>query len=132
MDFKAFSEKYAAEIGGEYREYDDTKSVIIVPLKDGRFQTVTGHLTQNSEYDRQMVQLKTKVCDLSNKIPFEELLTESADYPYSKFIIEDNFLKVEAIAFLEVTSEEVIKEMFMEIAHHADDWEFRITGKDIH
>ena len=47
-------------------------------------------------------------------------------------MIEDDYLKVEAIAFLEVTSEDVIKEMFMEIAQHADDWEFRITGKDIH
>ena len=132
MDFKAFSEKYAKEIGGEYRDYDGSRSVIIVPLKDGRFQTVTGHVTQNEEYDREMVQLKTKVCSTSNNIPFEELLTESADYPYSKFIIEDDYLKVEAIAFLSVTSEEVIKEMFMEIAQHADDWEFRITGKDIH
>ena len=127
-----FSEEYAKEIGGEYRDYDGSQSVIIVPLKDGRFQTVTGHLKKNEEYDREMVQLKTKVCSTSNALPFEELLTESADYPYSKFIIEDDYLKVEAIAFLDVTSEEVIKEMFMEIAQHADDWEFRITGKDIH
>ncbi len=132
MDFKVFSEEYAKEIGGEYRDYDGSQSVIIVPLKDGRFQTVTGHLKKNEEYDREMVQLKTKVCSTSNALPFEELLTESADYPYSKFIIEDDYLKVEAIAFLDVTSEEVIKEMFMEIAQHADDWEFRITGKDIH
>lgn len=132
MDFKAFSEKYAKEIGGEYRDYDGSRSVVIVPLKDGRFQTVTGHVTHNEEYNREMVQLKTKVCSTSNDIPYEELLTESADYPYSKFMIEDDYLKVEAIAFLSVTSEDVIKEMFMEIAQHADDWEFRITRKDIH
>ncbi|MEM6644299.1 MAG: hypothetical protein AAF616_15070 [Bacteroidota bacterium] len=132
MDFKIFCEAYAKEINGEYRDYDGSRSIIIVPLKDGRFQTVTGHLKYNSEYEREMVQLKTKVCSISNNIPYQELLTESAEYPYSKFIIEDDFLKVEAVAFLEVTAEQVIKEMFMEIAQHADDWEFRITGKDIH
>lgn len=132
MDFKTFSERYASEIGGEYRDYDGSRSVIIIPLKDGRFQTVTGHVMFNEEYNREIVQLKTKVCSTSNRIPFEELLTEVADYPYSKFIVEDGYLKVEAIAFLETTSEEAIKEMFMEIAQHADDWEFRITGKDIH
>ena len=77
MDFRAFSEKYAKEIGGEYRDYDGTRSVIIIPLKDGRFQTVTGHVTHNEEYDREMVQLKTKVCSISNTIPFEELYSTS-------------------------------------------------------
>lgn len=132
MDFKAFSEKYAAEIGGEYREYDENQSIIIFPLEEGRFQTVTGHITDNEEYGRQIIQLKTKVCSLSNEIPFEDILTASAEYPYSKFIAEDGFLKVEAIAFLNSVTEEEIKEMFIEIARHADDWEFKITGKDIH
>ena len=132
MDLKDFSRKYASEIGGEFREYDTTQSVTIMPVQDGRFQTITGHITHNSEYDRQMIQLKTKVCTLENDIPFEDLLKESADYPYSKFIVEDGFLKVEAIAFLSTTSEDMIKEMFREIGKHADDWEFKITGKDIH
>jgi len=132
MDFHNFSQKYAAEIGGEYREYDDTQSVIIMPLPDGRFQTVTGHITDNRDYDRKVVQLKTKVCSTNENIPFKEILNESAHYPYSKFIVEDDFLKVEAIAFLDSLSDSMIKEMFEEIAKHADDWEFRITGKDIH
>ena len=132
MKFDDFCQRYAAEIGGEYREYDETRSVIIVPLSDGRFQTVTGHVANNSDYEREVVQLKTKVCRLSDQIPFEEILTESANYPYSKFIVEDDFLKVEAIAFLDNLNDEMIKEMFMEIAKHADDWEYKITGKDIH
>ena len=132
MNFKDFCKSYAHEIGGEYRDYDDTQSVIIVPLSDGRFQTITGHITSNQDYGREVVQLKTKVCSLTEPIPFEEILAESASYPYSKFIVEDDFLKVEAIAFLNNLNEEMIKEMFMEIARHADDWEFKITGKDIH
>ena len=132
MDFKKFCKKYAKEIDGEFRDYDDTQSIIIVPLPDGRFQTVTGHVTHNDEYDREVVQLKTKVCHLSENIPYNEILSESASYPYSKFIVEDGFLKVESIAFLINLKESMIKEMFMEIANHADDWEFRITGQDIH
>ena len=132
MDFKKFCQKYASEINGEYRDYDDSQAVIIVPLADGRFQTITGHITYNDEYAREVVQLKTKVCSLSDKIPYNELLRESASYPYSKFIIEDDFLKAESIAFLVNLDEKMIKEMFMEIAHHADSWEYRITGKDIH
>ena len=132
MDFRDFCKKYAEEINGEYREYDDNQSVIIVPLADGRFQTITGHITRNNEYNRDVVQLKTKVCELSEQIPFEDLLVESASYPYSKFIVEDGFLKVEAINFLVNLNEEMIKEMFIEIAGHADSWEFKITGKDIH
>lgn len=132
MNFTKFCQKYAKEIGGEYRDYDENQSVIIVPLPDGRFQTITGHITHNDNYDREVVQLKTKVCHLSEDIPYRELLSESASYPYSKFIVEDGFLKVEAINFMVNLKETMIKEMFMEIAQHADSWEFRITGKDIH
>ncbi|MBC6400622.1 MAG: hypothetical protein GDA51_00850 [Ekhidna sp.] len=132
MNFKELCKKYAADINGEYQEYDDTQSVIIVPLSEGRFQTITGHITKNEEYSRDVVRLKTKVCELSDDIPFREILTESAGYPYAKFTVEDGFLKVEAIAFLSNLNEEVIKEMIMEIARHADDWELKITGKDIH
>ncbi|GAB4239035.1 MAG: hypothetical protein Tsb0034_15000 [Ekhidna sp.] len=132
MDFRSFCKQYAEEIEGEYREYDNDRSVIIIPLPGGRFQTVTGHIVHNEEYDREVVQLKTKVCEIKEDIPFEDLLAESASYPYSKFIVEDGFLKVEAIAFSVNLNKDMIKEMFAEIAKHADDWEFRITGKDIH
>lgn len=132
MDFVKFCKNYAQEIGGEYREYDSSQSVIIIPLPGNRFQTITGHITHNEDYDREVIQLKTKVCELSEDIPFDKLLAESASYPYSKFIIEDDFLKVEAITFMVNLNEKMIKEMFIEIAKHADDWEFRITGKDIH
>ncbi len=132
MKFKEFCKKYAIDINGEYREYDEHRSIIIIPLADGRVQTVTGHLTENTNYNRQVVQLKTKVCSLSEKIPFEDILTQSAAYPYTKFIIEDGFLMVEAISFMDNLNEDMVREMFQEIAHHADDWEFKITGKDIH
>ncbi|MEO9484998.1 MAG: hypothetical protein ABJG47_16175 [Ekhidna sp.] len=132
MDYRKFSQKYAEEIGGEFREYDETQSVIIVPLKNGRFQTVTGHIVTHSGYERELVHLKSKVCELTYDVPFKECLEASKEYPYTKFIVEDDFLKVEAINFLVNLNENMVKEMIMEIAHHADDWELKITGKDIH
>jgi len=133
MDYRKFSQKFADEIGGEYREYDQSQSVIIVPLKSGRFQTVTGHIVAHPGYNRDVVHLRSKVCELdAYTIPYVELLTASRDYPYTKFIVEDGFLKVEAINFLVNLTEEMVKEMILEIAHHADDWELKITGKDIH
>lgn len=132
MNYRKFSENYAKEIGGEFREYDENQSVIIVPLKRGRFQTVTGHINNHSGYDREVVHLKSKVCELTYNIPFQECLEASKEYPYTKFIIEDGFLKVEAINFLVNLKDAMVKEMIQEIANHADDWELKITGKDIH
>lgn len=132
MNFKKFCKNYASEIGGEFREYDASQSVIIVPLEDGRFQTVTGHISMHPEYSREVIQLKTKVCSIAERIPYEEILAVSPEYPYTKCIIEEGFLKVEAICFMINLTENMIKEMIQEVANHADQWEFIITGKDIH
>ncbi len=132
MDFRSFSKKYAGEIGGEYREYDETRSVIIFPLEGGRFQTITGHIVLHPDYDREVVQIKTKVCGLDENIPYNDVLAESTNLPYSKFVVEDDFLKVEASTFLVNLKEKMVKEMIVEVANVADRWEFRITGKDIH
>lgn len=132
MDFRKFCQKYAQEINGQYRDYDETRSVIVVPIADGRFQAITGHIVLNEEYQREVVQLKTKVCELDEMIPYEDLLEASIDFPYTKFIVEDKFLKVEATNFLVNLTDSMIKEMITEVAGIADDWEFRITGKDIH
>ncbi len=132
MNFKSFSKKYAQEIGGQYREFDETRSVIIFPLDGGRFQTITGHIVHHPEYDREVLQIKTKVCALEEYIPYNELLAESTNMPYSKFVIEDDFLKVEASSFLVNLNEDMVKEMIVEVAKVADSWEFKITGKDIH
>lgn len=132
MNFRKFSQSYAKEIGGEFREYDENQSVIIVPLEDGRFQTVTGHVVEHPQYNREVLHLKSKVCELIYQIPYENCLMAAVNYPYTKFVVEDGYLKVEAINFLVNLKEKMVKEMIMEIAQLADDWELKITGKDIH
>lgn len=133
MNFKIFAQKYANEIGGEFRDYDDNQSVIVIRLKNGRFQAVQGNVYPNEQYDgREVVELKTKVCTVEEPFDVVEVLTESASHVYSKFIIEDGFLKVKSAAFMDSVNDARIKEMFQEIGAFADKWELKITGKDIY
>lgn len=132
MDFKKFCKQYATELGGEYREFDDRRSVIIVPLFGDRFQTITGQIVSSEDYSRELLQITTKVCNLKAFIPYEEILEASSHLPYAKFVTGDGFLKVEASSFLINLNEDMVKEMIQEVANVADDWEFRITGEDIH
>lgn len=130
--FKTFCKNFAKEINGQYQEYDENQAVVIVPLEEGRFQAITGHLTVHSMTEMDMVTIKSKISEVNGDIPYEDLLRANSEYPYARFVIEGEHLKVEAGAFLEHLSEDQIKEMMLEVAKLADDWEKEITGKDIH
>ena len=133
MNFKKFAQKYAHEIGGEFRDYDDNQSIIVIRLKGNRFQAVQGNVYSHEQYDgREVVQLKTKVCTANDSIDFSEVLASSASHIHSKFIIEDGFLKIESAAFMDSVNDERVKEMLQEIGNLADEWELKITGKDIY
>jgi CRISPR/Cas system-associated endoribonuclease Cas2 len=131
MDYQKFAKKYAAEINGDFSEYDDQQSVIIVPLSGNRFQAVQGRAYTHEPTKRMRVEVKSTVCKADEKIDFKSLLTKSAEYVHSKFIIEDGFLRVEASAFIDNAPEAQVKEMIQEVGHLADLWEKNITGKDI-
>ena len=133
MNFKKFAQKYANEIGGEFRDYDDSQSIIVIRLKRERFQAVQGNVYNHEQYNgREVVQLKTKVCTAEESIDFLEVLASSSSHIHSKFIIEDGFLKVESAAFMDSVNDSRIKEMIQEIGNLADEWELKITSKDIY
>jgi hypothetical protein len=46
-------------------------------------------------------------------------------------VIDDGYLRVEASAFMDNVNESRVKEMIQEAGNLADQWEFKITGKDI-
>lgn len=131
MNFKKFAQQYAQEIDGDFRDYDEEQSVIVVPLSDERFQAVQGRIFNHPRYNREVVQLKSTVCLVIENIDFNALLAASADYVYSEFIIEEEFLRVESSAFASDVNEKALKEMIQEAANLADEWEFKITGKDV-
>lgn len=132
MDFVKFSARFAEEINGTYNEYDDKKSVFIIPLPDGRNQTVIATIYDHEEYKRQVVRVDSKICQLFSPIKYSEILGASINFIHARFIAEDGFLKSEASFFLDHLDEETIKEMILEVAKVADEWELKITGKDIY
>ena len=131
FNFNDFMERFADEIGGQFSEYDKTKSVIIVPLEDNRFQAVLGVVKYNEKFQKTGVEFSSKVCPFSDDVDCKQLLIENSKTCYSKFVITDDFIKVEGSTFLETIREEGLKEIIKEVAQLADEWELKLTGLDV-
>ena len=129
--FNEFMVRLADEIGGQYSEYDSSKSVIIVPLQDNRFQAVLGVVKYNDKFNKTAIEFSSKVCKFTEDIDVKELLLENAKTIYARFVIADGYLKVEGSAFLENINENGLKEILIEIANKADEWELKLTGLDV-
>ncbi len=132
MNFKNFIQRYAEEIGGEFNDYDDAQSIIVIPLPDERFQAVQGRVFAHPQYQKEVVQIKSKVCPGDEDMNLHAVLEASAGFVHAKFVIEDGFLKVEAASFLDSVTEDQVKEMIQEVGNLADRWEMKITGRDIY
>lgn len=129
--FNEFMLRLADEIGGQFSEYDSSKSVIIVPLQDNRFQAVLGNVKYNEKFNKTGVEFSSKVCKYSEDIDLKEMLVENSKTCYAKFVISEGFLKVEGAAFLENINENGLKEILIEVANKADEWELKLTGLDV-
>ncbi len=132
MDIFKFAKQYADQIGGQFTDYDHTKAIMVVPLTEGRFQTVLLLLEKGKTSGKLRARLTSKICEFSSSINFQELLEHTARFDYSKFILDEGHLKVEASCLAETASEDEIKYMVQEVANLADTYEKKITGKDIH
>jgi len=131
FDFNVFMENYAEQIGGQFSEYDSSKSVIIVPLDDNRFQAVLGVMKHNDKFNKMGVEFSSKVCPDAEDIDYKRLIMENAKTCYAKFVTVDDFIKVEGSTFMETTTEEGLKEIIQEVAQLADEWEYKLTGLDV-
>ncbi|MDP4680670.1 MAG: hypothetical protein NWS46_09915 [Cyclobacteriaceae bacterium] len=127
MQLNEFMQSFADEIKGHFSEYDNEKSVIIVPLKDERHQTVIAEISE----DKEKVNISSKVCDENENLNIPELLAENHRHPFCKFALSNGFLKVESTFKTKNIVEELLKSVIVDIAYLADDWELKITGKDI-
>jgi hypothetical protein len=72
------------------------------------------------------------VCEYQKNIDLKMLMEQNANFDYSKFVLEDGYLKVEASCLTASASEAQVKEMIQEVAQLADHYEFKLTGQDIH
>lgn len=124
--------QYAEQIGGQFTDYDHTKSIVVVPIDNTRFQTVLAITQKSPVSGRDQAIFTSKVCEFNNSIDLKKLLEQNASFDYSKFVLEDGYLKVEASCLAGSTSEEQIREMLQEVAQLADHYEEKLTGQDIH
>jgi hypothetical protein len=124
--------QYADQIGGQFTDYDHSKSVIVVPLDKSRFQTVLAVTQKSAVSGRDQAVFTSKVCEYNAGIDLKMLLEQNASFDYSKFVVEDGYLKVEASCLPSTASEAQVKEMIQEVAQLADHYEYRLTGQDIH
>jgi len=124
--------QYADQIGGQYTDYDHTKSVIVVPLDKSRFQTVLAVTQKSPVSGRDQAIFTSKVCEYSGSIDLKMLMEQNANFDYSKFVVEDGYLKVEASCLTSSASEEQVREMIQEVAQLADHYEYKLTGQDLH
>jgi hypothetical protein len=132
MNLLSTVKQHADQIGWQFTDYDHTKTVIVVSIDAHRFQTVLA-LTQKSRVSgREQAIFSSKVCEFSPSLDLRNLLEQSANFDYSKFIIEDDFLKIESSCLVDSATPEQLKEMIQEVAQLADHYEFKLTGQDLH
>lgn len=131
MDLRAFMTRFAQEIGGEYNEYAPEFIIIIVPVSGGRAQTVTSEVRQNELYNRKLITVTSKVCPAQNEMDYRSLLAQTNFLNYSRFVISENYLQVQAVAAFDSINDATLKEMIQEVANVADQFELKLTGADV-
>lgn len=131
MDLSVYIKKLAARIGGQYDEYNENKWILIVPLEDGRYQAVIGTILFHDKYQKTLIELSSKVADFNPSVELKSLLEANTRCCHAKFSIADNTIRIEASAYVDNVSEEMLEEMILEVANTADEWEFRLTGIDV-
>jgi hypothetical protein len=132
MNLFTFIRQHIDAIGGQFTDYDHTKAVVVVPIGKGRFQTVLAILKPSQLSGKELAVFTSKVCEFVSRINTKELLEKNASFDYSKFIVEDGYLKMEASCTAATVTEEQVKEMLEEVATMADKFEMELTGQDVY
>lgn len=132
MNIMSYVQQYAEQIGGQYTDYDHKKSVVVVPINGSRFQTVLAITQISAVSGRDQALFTSKVCEYSSSLDLKNLLEQNASFDYSKFVLDEGYLKIEASCLASTVSQDQIKEMIQEVAQLADHYELKLTGRDIH
>ncbi|HYG20721.1 MAG TPA: hypothetical protein VD816_17400 [Ohtaekwangia sp.] len=131
MSIMKHVQQYADQIGGQYTDYDHSRSVIVVPINGSRFQTVLASTQKSPVSGRDQAVFASKVCEFTNGLDLKNLLEQNANFDFSKFVLEDGYVKIEASCLASSVSQDQVKEMIQEVAQLADHYELKLTGKDI-
>ena len=132
MNMTTTLKKYADQIGGQFTDYDHIKSVIVIPIDRSRFQAVLATTQKSKVSGKDQAIFTSKVCEFNPSIDLKSLMEQNATFDYSRFVLEDGYLKVEASCPASSTSEDQLMEIIQEVAQLADRYEDKLTGHDIH
>jgi hypothetical protein len=132
MDIMQYLQQYAEQVGGQFTDYDNSKAVVVIPINGSRYQTVLAVRQVSRVSGRDQATFTSKVCEFKNTLDLKALLEQNADFDYSKFVLEEGYLKVEASCLTSTASEDQVREMVQEVAKLADQYEMKLTGKDLH
>lgn len=132
MDIMNYLKQYAEQIGGQFTDYDNRKSVVVIPINGSRYQTVLAVTQTSAVSGRDQAVFTSKVCAFSSNLDLKALLERNAEFDYSKFVLEEGYIKVEASCLTSTASQDQVREMVQEVAKLADQYELKLTGRDIH
>lgn len=122
---------YTDSIGGHFLEYSDVRCVAIVPVPGGRTQTITCEEVVNALYNRTLLRFSSRVCTAESSYDYRMLLEQAAYFNYCRFAIRDGHIEVEALADPSAGDPVIWQEMVAEVANLADQFELKVTGRDV-
>jgi len=88
MNIMNYVQQYAEQIGGQFTDYDHSKSVVVVPLNGSRYQTVLAITQTSAVSGRDQAVFTSKVCEFAPNIDLKNLLEQNANFDFSKFVLE--------------------------------------------
>lgn len=129
MNLSVTMEKLADEIDGKFLEYSTENTIITVPVSRHRYQNVTGYLLNRN--NSKVLEFMSRVCELNDGIDHKAMLELNQELFYSKVVIHEGYLKVAAAALLDHCTEDLVRDMVLEVARVADDLEHHLVGADV-
>ncbi len=68
MSIMTHVQQYADQIGGQFTDYDHSRSVIVVPINGSRFQTVLASTQKSPVSGRDQAIFASKVCEFTSNL----------------------------------------------------------------
>jgi hypothetical protein len=130
MNLNDIMQKLAHDVDGRFVDYSNENTIITIPVKRKRFQNITGYLTDRE--GKKVAEFMSKVCDLRPDIDYKSMLELNQDLFFSKVIIYEGMLRVAAAGLYDHLTEDILRDMILEVAQVADDLEYKLTGLDVH
>ena len=95
MDIMEYLEQYAEQIGGQFTDYDHNKSVVVVLSMEVVFKLYWLLHKPVRPQDGIRRSLLLKFVNLP-RLDLKALLEKNAEFDYSKFVLEEGYIKIEA------------------------------------